>query len=73
MTSEAQEEERIETQAGYRFKMRGKTIVAIEQTCPLCHEHYWQAVLRVGADPIPLGHSCQPERLGGTSVINKFG
>ena len=61
------EEEHIETHGLYRFKMRGKTIVALEQKCPKCQEHYWQPLHRI------LGHSCQPERLGGAAVINKYG
>lgn len=73
MSESEREEEHIETHAGHRFKMRGKTIIAIEQKCYQCHELYWQAVLRVGADPVPLGHNCQPERLGGAAVINKYG
>ena len=66
--SEREEEERIETIGGwFRVKMRGTTMVAVELTCPQCHQPYWQLLQRV------LGHSCQPERLGGASVINKYG
>lgn len=73
MDTQEQAQEHIEEHAGRRFRMHGTRIVATEEVCSHCKERYWQPVVMVGNDPVPLGHSCQPQRLGGASVINKYG
>ena len=70
---ENEQVEYIEEHNGKRFKLHGTHIVATEEVCSHCKQRYWQPVVRVGNDPVPLGHTCQPQRLGGASVINKYG
>lgn len=67
MSESEREEEQIETREWYRVKKRGTTVVAVELQCPRCHEHYWLPTTE------PSWHSCRPDRLGGATVINKYG
>lgn len=50
-----------------RVQMQGGRIIAIETTCLSCHRAYWLPVQDKGT----FRHTC--ERMGGASVINKYG
>jgi hypothetical protein len=70
--SQYQQGEHIEHFKGYRFKMQGETILAMEAECHECHARYWSYIIRPGSMGHPP-HRCSPDVVDGASVINKYG
>ena len=75
MSQEQQPLEHIEMHGNQRFKLIGKHIVAVEQTCFSCHQTYWTSVISYSSNTSQMGniHQCKPSPQAGASVIDKFG
>ncbi len=73
MSQEQQPLEHIEMHGNQRFKLIGKHIVAVEQTCFSCHQTYWTPVVSSKVLQIGRTHQCKPSPQSGASMIDKFG